>query len=219
MASNELADADPHSRQPVLADGVPLAEARAAMVLLHGRGASARDILTLASELPAAGCAYLSPQAAGNAWYPYPFMAPLASNEPYLTAALAFVERVLSQVTGAGIPPERTVVLGFSQGACLATEYVARHARRYGAVVGLSGGLIGPDGTPREYPGDLAGTPVFLGCSAVDPHIPRTRVEFTAEVLRRLGGDVTARIYPNMGHTVNDDELAFIRGLLAGLAA
>jgi len=208
---------DPHRRQPVLAAGAPLAKARAAMLMVHGRGATANDILGLGLELRHPDVAYLAPQAAGNAWYPYRFMEPIERNEPWLSSALAKLEAVLAQIEAAGIPPERTIVLGFSQGACLAQEFVARHALRYGGLVGLSGGLIGPGGTPRDYPGSLDGTPVFLGCSDTDPHIPKERVDYSAEVLRGLGGAVTERIYPLMEHTVNRDELNFVREMLAAL--
>jgi predicted esterase len=207
----------PHQGQPVLAAGEPLERARAAMVLVHGRGATAQDILTLAVELNQPGFVYLAPQAANNTWYPYSFLAPIERNQPYLSSALATLGQVLAHVAAAGIPAERTILLGFSQGACLATEFAARNAQRYGGLVGLSGGLIGPDGTPRDYPGALDGTPVFLGCSDVDPHIPAARVQHSAEVLRRLGGDVTARLYPGMGHTVNEDEIEAVRGIMAAL--
>jgi phospholipase/carboxylesterase len=207
----------PHQGQPVLAAGETLERAQAAMVLVHGRGASAKDILTLAAELQQPGFVYLAPQAANNTWYPYSFLAPIERNQPYLSSALATLEAVLAHIAAAGIPPERTILLGFSQGACLATEFAARNAQRYGGLVGLSGGLIGPDGTPRDYPGTLDGTPVFLGCSDVDPHIPAARVEHSAEVLRQLGGAVTARLYPGMGHTVNEDEIEFVRQIMATL--
>jgi len=143
----------------------------------------------------------------------------MESNEPYLSSALATIDALLAQLASAGIEPERTIVLGFSQGACLALEYVARHARRYGGMAGLSGGLSGPPGTPRNYAGSMAGTPVFLGCSDVDMHIPRERVDETAEVFRRLGGDVTERLYRGMGHTINQDEIAFVQGMMAALTA
>src|SRR5438876_3382599 len=181
----------PHQGQPVLVTGGPLKSARAAMILVHGRGASAEDILTLVPELDQPDFAYLAPQAAGYTWYPYSFLAPLSSNEPWLSSALSVIASLFEQVVEAGIPSERTILLGFSQGACLSLEFVARNARRYGGVVGLSGGLIGPDGTPRNYAGWLEGTPIFLGCSDVDFHIPKARVHHTAEVLRRLGGNVT----------------------------
>jgi phospholipase/carboxylesterase len=208
----------PHQGQPVLAAGEPLERAQAAMVLVHGRGATAQDILTLGAELDQPGFVYLAPQAANNTWYPYSFLAQIERNQPYLSSALATLQQVLAHVAAAGIPAERTILLGFSQGACLATEFAARNAQRYGGLVGLSGGLIGPDGTPRDYPGTLDGTPVFLGCSDVDPHIPAARVQESAEVLRRLGGAVTARLYPGMGHTVNQDEIEFVRQMMAALA-
>ena len=209
----------PHQGQPIVTAGKPLQQARVAMLMLHGRGARAEDILSLAPELAQAGVAYLAPQAAQNTWYPNRFTAPISSNEPWLSSALALVDEVLAQIEDSGIPPERTVLLGFSQGACLALEFAARRARRYGGLVGLNGGLIGPDGAQREYPGSLAATPVFLGCSDVDPHIPTERVHHTAEVLRQLGGSVTERIYPNMDHSVNRDELRFVGGMLAMLAS
>src|SRR3989454_4660803 len=146
------------------------------MVMVHGRGASAESILDLAVELHQPGFAYLAPQAAGDTWYPYSFLVPLARNEPGLSSGLAAIANVLAQVAQAGIPLERTMLLGFSQGACLALEFVARNARRYGGVAGLSGGLIGPDGTPRDYPGSLAATPVFLGCSEDRKSVGRERV-------------------------------------------
>ena len=206
-----------HQTQPILAAGAPLSEARGAVLMVHGRGASARDILTLATELALDDLAYLAPQAAGSTWYPYPFMQPIESNEPFLSSALARVAEALAHIAAAGIPPERTGLLGFSQGACLTTEFVARNARRYGGVAGLSGGLIGPEGTPRDYAGSLDGTPVFLGCSDVDPHIPKARVSETADVLRRLGAQVDLRLYPNMGHMVNEDELGAVRAMFEGM--
>jgi phospholipase/carboxylesterase/glyoxalase family protein len=207
----------PHQGQPVLTSGEPLHGARAAMVLVHGRGATATDILMLAAELAQPGFVYLAPQAAENTWYPNRFLAPISSNEPWLSSGLEAIAGVLAQIAAAGISPERTMLLGFSQGACLTLEFVACHARRYGGVAGLSGGLIGPDGTPREYPGSLAGTPVFLGSSDVDFHVPKERVHHTAAVLRRLGADVIERLYPNMDHTVNPDEIESVRGMMAGL--
>jgi phospholipase/carboxylesterase len=209
----------PHQGQPIMTAGEPLNRARAAMVMVHGRGASAESILDLAVELHQPGFAYLAPQAAGDTWYPYSFLAPLARNEPGISSGLAAIANVLAQVAQAGIPLERTMLLGFSQGACLALEFVARNARRYGGVAGLSGGLIGPDGTPRDYPGSLAGTPVFLGCSDVDFHIPKGRVELSAQVLQHLGANVTMRLYPGMGHTVNQDEIDFVQGMMAALVS
>lgn len=207
----------PHQSQPVLTAGAPLAQAHAVMVMIHGRGASAHDILTFVDSFARPDFAYLAPQAANHTWYPNSFLAPLASNEPGLSSGLALIESVISQIAAAGIPLARTMILGFSQGACLTLEYGARHASRYGGIVGWSGGLIGPDGTPRDYAGSLASTPVFLGCSDVDAHVPKARVDLTADVLRRLGGEVIERIYPNMGHTVNQDEIESVRQMMAAL--
>ena len=198
---------------PVLEAGEPLNKAHAAMILAHGRGATAEDIMTIAAELQHPGFAYLAPQAAGNAWYPNPFTAPLESNEPYLSSALEVLEGLLARVE-ASVPAERVILLGFSQGACLTLEFAARHARRYGGVVGFSGGLIGPDGTPRDYQGSFDGTPAFLGCSDIDPHIQKHRVIEAADVFKRMGADVTMRLYPGMGHTVNQDELEAARKIV-----
>ena len=199
--------------QRVLQAGEPLAAARAAMVLLHGRGATAEDIMTLAAEVQRPGWAYLAPQAAGNAWYPNPFTAPLETNEPHLVAALDMLSKLIERVE-ASVPAQRIILLGFSQGACLTLEWSARNARRFGAVVGFSGGLIGPDGTPRDYPGDFDGTPIFLGCSDIDPHIPMHRVVESGEVLKAMGARVTVRFYPGMAHTVSLEELAELRELM-----
>ena len=208
----------PHEGQTALHSGAPLGQARSAMILVHGRGASAESILTLAFELGRPDFAYLAPQAAGYTWYPNSFLAPIASNEPGISSGMAVLAALLRQLEAASIPAERTILLGFSQGACLASEFSARHARRYGGVVALSGGLIGPPGTPRDYPGSLEGTPVFVGCSDIDPHIPKSRVEETGDVLRRLGGAVDLRIYPGMGHTVNADEIAAVQAIMDALA-
>jgi predicted esterase len=208
----------PHQGHKVLEAGEPLATAGAAMILVHGRGASAEDIMTVGAELMFPGFAYLAPQAAGSAWYPLPFTAPLEANEPYLSSALDTLATVLATAEKT-IPASRVVLLGFSQGACLTLEFAARHARRYGAVVGLSGGLIGPDGTPRDYAGDLEQTPVFLGCSDVDPHIAKDRVLEAGNVLKRLGADVTLKLYPQMAHTVNADEMESVRRIAAVIAS
>jgi phospholipase/carboxylesterase len=201
----------------VAAAGAPPARAKAAVVMLHGRGASAQDMLSLADAFAQPDIAYLAPQAPGSTWYPYSFLAPFADNEPALSRSLATVGSTLAILAGQGFGPERVVLIGFSQGGCLALEYAARNAGRYGGLAGLSAGLIGPPGTPRDYPGSLSGTPVFIGCSDSDAHIPLARVHESTQVLRRLGGDVTERIYPGMGHTINDDEVKQIRRMLAGL--
>lgn len=205
---------DPHGDQPVLRAGAALAGARLAAILVHGRGAGADDMLGLAAELRLDDVAFLAPQAAEYTWYPNRFMSPIASNEPWLTSALKKVESLIAAAGAAGIGPERVVLLGFSQGACLASEFAARHARRYAAVIALSGGVIGPPETPRDYAGSFDGTPAFFGCSDVDPHIPVGRVRESAEIYRRMGAAVDERIYPRMGHTVNRDELDAVRALL-----
>lgn len=214
MSEPVSAEQDPHRGQPIVAAGRPLDEAGAAMILVHGRGGSAEGILQLARELDRPDVAYLAPRAAGNTWYPYSFLASLERNEPYLSSALRLVASAVDGVLAAGIPAERLLLLGFSQGACLTLEFVARNPRRYGGVAGLTGGLIGPDETPRDYPGSLAGTPVFLGTSDPDPHVPLARVEESAGVLERMGALVETRVYPGMPHTVNEDELDHVRTLM-----
>lgn len=208
------ADGTPHADRAPATAGTPLAEAEAAILALHGRGATARSILGIVDQLDVDGVAAVAPQATRNTWYPTSFLEPIERNEPWLSAALEAVGRTLDQIEAAGIPPEQTVLLGFSQGACLGSEFLARNARRYGGLVAFSGGLIGPPGTPRDYDGDLDGTPVFLGCSDQDPHIPADRVEETAAVLSDLGADVDERLYPGMGHTVNQDELEAARAIV-----
>ena len=203
-----------HQDQPVHTDGAPIGDAQAGLVLLHGRGASAQGMLQLADDLDVPDIAHLAPQARMRSWYPQSFMAPRDQNEPELASALATIGDVLGRLADAGIGPARTVLLGFSQGACLATTYAAQTPQQYGGVVGLSGGLIGPDGASFDYEGSLDATPVFLGCSDQDPYIPRARVAETADVLRALNADVTSRIYEGLGHTINDDERQHARSLL-----
>lgn len=195
--------------------GAPLARAKAAMVLLHGRGASAENMLMLAEVFAQPDVACFAPQAPGGSWYPYSFLSPIDQNEPHLSRSLAAVGRLVQGLSDFGL--ERVVLLGFSQGGCLALEFAARNARRYGAVIGLSAGLIGPENTPRDYAGSLAGTRVFLGCSDNDAHIPLRRVKESSRVLGALGGEVVERIYPGMGHTINDDEIGQVRVALAGI--
>ncbi len=203
-----------HQDQPIYRAGEPLETARAVMLMLHGRGASAQDILSLAEELPRDGFCFLAPQAANATWYPFPFMQPLEKNEPWLSSALNLVDALVTRVRNANIPNEKIFLLGFSQGACLALEYAARHAQKYGGIIGLSGGLIGPDDTPRDYAGSFDRTPVFLGCSDVDFHIPKERVMETRDVFARMDAEVTMRLYPNMEHTVNQDEVEFAKALM-----
>jgi predicted esterase len=205
---------DPHAGLPVQRLGPPPAEARLAAILVHGRGASPDDILTLAQELSAPDVMYLAPRAAGHTWYPYSFLSPIDQNEPGISSGLRVLSSLVADLGAQRLPPERIVLMGFSQGGCLVQEFAVRHAERYAAIIGLSSGLIGPPGTPRDYPGSFAGTPVFLGCSDVDPHIPVARVHESADVFRRMHASVDERIYRRMGHTVNADELEAVDALL-----
>ena len=213
-----MPDADPHASVPMLQMGVPPAEADVALLLLHGRGADARDMAGLAHALTEGLDARVTqwlPEAAGHVWYPQRFVAPREANQPWLDSALGRVAGLLADLERAGVPPERVVLGGFSQGACLALEAFARGGRRLGGVVAYAGGLIGETLDEGDYPGGLAGTPVFLGSADPDPHIPTGRVEESAELLRAKGAAVDARLYPGLGHAVNDDELDAGRALLA----
>jgi len=205
---------DPHSSQALLTAGAPLAEAKSVVLMLHGRGASAADILGLSEHILFPGLAFLAPQAAQATWYPNRFLAPLESNQPWLDSALKKISDLVSQAAAAGIPSERICLLGFSQGACLALEFAARSGLRWGGVFGLSGALIGPPGSPRSYAVGSRDTPVLLGCSDPDPHIPRESVIESARLLEGLGMRVDLRLYPDLGHTVNMDEIDAIRAVL-----
>ena len=209
---------NPHRNQPVRTGGQNLESAKAAAILVHGRGAAAEDILTLVDELDLPGFAYLAPQAAGHTWYPYSFLSPIAQNQPWLDSALAFLGKVVGQAVEAGIPREKIALMGFSQGASLATEFVARNPARYGGLVAFTGGLIGPRGTFFDFAGDLDGTPCFFGAGDPDPHVPWERVQESASVFSALKGVVTLRRYPGLPHTINKDELERARQLLARLA-
>ena len=209
--------ADPHRDTPVLASGAKLEAAHTAVVLVHGRGASAEDILGFAGPLAATGVAFLAPQAADHTWYPQRFLAPLAANEPWLTSALAKLESVRGSIATAGIADQRILWLGFSQGACLASEFVARHPRRWGGLVAAVGGRIGPQGADFDAGGDLARTPVYLGCGDTDPHIPWLRVEESAAAFARQNAEVTLRRYPGFPHSVHPEAVSFARRLLEAL--
>lgn len=209
---------DEMRQQSVLHAGLPLDQAAGVMLLLHGRGAEARGMLGLAREFDRANWAYFAPQAAGNVWWPYRFTMPLAQNEPWVSNALDVVSALVDHVVASGVPYEKLIIGGFSQGACLALEWAAQHPRRYGGVLGLSGGLIGNGDTLRPYTGSLENTPVFLGCSDKDFHIHLDRVEATADVFTGLNANLTKRIYPNMGHTIIEDEIIFIQELMDEVA-
>lgn len=204
----------PHEGQPVLEAGKPLGEAPVAVIMVHGRNAGPENILDLVPRLARSEVTYLAPAAANRSWYPYSFMAEIASNEPGISSGIAVLASLVARVEAAGIPRDHVVVLGFSQGACLATEFAVRHASRFGGVVAFSGGAIGPPGTTWDESGRFDGTPVFFGCSDVDSHVPASRVIESAELCARMGASVTKRIYPGMGHLVNDDEIAWAQGLI-----
>jgi predicted esterase len=207
----------PHQGQPVLRAGAALGQARAAAILVHGRGGTAQSMFGFVEALAVPGLAFLAPQAAGRTWYPQRFIAPLAANEPWLSSALQTVADVLAECQRSGIGPERIVVAGFSQGACLSLEFAARNPRRYGGVIAFSGGLIGPPELPRRIAGDLAGTPIFLGCSDEDAHIPVASVHASSAAFRAAGAAVTEKIYPGMGHEIVEDELEHARAILGAL--
>jgi phospholipase/carboxylesterase len=206
---------DPHRDQPVLTAGRKLPEAAGAMILLHGRGASAEDILGLADELNHPELAVFAPQAAGNTWYPYSFLVPIEQNEPALTSSLNKVKSVVGEISRAGIPHDKIVIVGFSQGACLASEFVARNATRFGGLIAFTGGLIGPPETKFRYEGSLGGMPAFLGSGDPDAHVPWQRVEQSASVFSAMGAEVTLRRYPGMPHTISRQEIDEARKLLA----
>jgi phospholipase/carboxylesterase len=205
---------DPHRDQPVVTLGAGLSQAVAAVILLHGRGASAEDILGLATEMHDERFAYLAPQAAGNAWYPYSFMAPIEKNEPWLSSALAKVGTIVQQAVAAGLSHDRIFVCGFSQGACLSSEFVARNPARYGGLIAFTGGLIGPPDADLHHKGDLAGMPALLSSGDPDPHVPWSRVLESAEQFTAMGAAVKTQRYPGRLHTVLPQEIKSARELI-----
>ena len=209
----------PHAGQRVVREGTALGAARVAAIMIHGRGARPESILELAPLIGHEGVAYLAPAASDGTWYPKSFMAPTAENEPGISSGIAVVHALIDEAVAAGIPMERIVLLGFSQGACLMSTAAQRRPDRYGGVIAFSGGLIGPPGTVWAEEGSFQSTPVFFGCSDLDAHVPESRVRESASVYARMGASVTTRIYPGMGHLVNEDEAQFARDLLAQLAS
>ncbi len=204
----------PHAGQRLLHAGAPLDEASMVMIMVHGRGAGPGDILGLSGEIHRQGLCFLAPEAAGWSWYPQSFLAPRRANEPYLSSAIHQLASLLQRLETGGVPRRRMILMGFSQGACLSLEVAARHQHRYAGVVAFSGGLIGAE-LDADYGGPgLAGTPVFLGCSDRDPHIPLPRVQESSKLMERLGGVVTERIYPGMPHTINQDEIRWLQSLV-----
>jgi predicted esterase len=208
----------PHAGEPLITAGARLGTSPAVMIMVHGRNAAPENILDLVPHFERTDFTYLAPAAAGRTWYPHSFMADRQKNEPGLSSGLWVLEHLVADVVAHGIQKEHVLLLGFSQGACLMSEFAVRHADRYGAVIAYSGGLIGEPGTTWDYPGNFRGTPVFLGCSDVDAHVPKGRVDESAAVFTRMGATVTERIYPGMAHTVNADEIAFTRSLMDSLA-
>lgn len=206
--------ADPHRDQPVSHLGETLQHALGAVILLHGRGGSAGDILSLAGEMYHPELAYLAPQAAGNTWYPNSFLAPREQNQPWLDSALRKVEATVKMATDAGIDQENILLCGFSQGACLATEFVASHPRRYAGLVAFTGGLIGPPGSDLKHTGSLAGTPVFFGSGDPDPHVPFSRVQESADILSAMGASVILRRFPGRPHTILPEETEAARRIV-----
>lgn len=205
-------NSDPHANQPVAHVGAPLESAAAVMIMVHGRGAGPADILSLAAALKMPGVACLAPAASGGTWYPNPFIAPRQTNEPYLSSALGVIESLVVDVMQRGFPSHKILLLGFSQGACLSTEFTIRHPRHYGGVLALSGGLIGAPGTTwDDVTTSLERTPVFLGCSDIDAHIPKERVIESEAVFKRLGARTKRILYPGMGHLVNEDEISHVQ--------
>ena len=207
----------PHDGRPIAMTGVDLDKASTAMILIHGRGATAHNILDLARVFKLPDTTYLAPEATNNSWYPDRFIAPIAKNEPYLSSALEVIQNLVFEINAAGVASNRIILGGFSQGACLSSEFVARNPMRYGALLAFSGGLIGPPGALFDYHGDLQETPVFLGCDANDFHIPVERVHETDSILTRLGARVTKRIYTDIGHTIVPAEMREAQRLLQSI--
>jgi phospholipase/carboxylesterase len=201
-----------HLKQIVEA-GVPLSKAKKALILIHGRGASASDILPLREELSVDGFYIVAPQATNNTWYPYSFLAPTAQNEPWLSSAVGLIHSITEDIINAGLPSDKIYVAGFSQGACLALEFATRHAQRWGGVIAFTGGLIGERIANENYKGDFNGTQVFIGNSDKDPHVPAARSEESKSVMEKMGALVTLKIYPNMAHTISKDEIEMVNGL------
>jgi len=206
-ANSENPFKGPHQNSNIARAGASPEDAIAAMIFIHGRGATAESILMLADEFNTDGFHLAAPQASGFQWYPHSFLAPTERNEPGLSSGLQVIHDMITDLESKGIGRDKIILLGFSQGACLASEFVARHPAKYGGLIALSGGLIGDSVLPENYSGSLEDTPVFMGCSDVDPHIPVERVHESAEILEGLEASVTKKIYPGMGHTVNEDEI------------
>ncbi|MCG8374670.1 MAG: alpha/beta hydrolase [Balneolales bacterium] len=210
----------PHQNQPLLQAGADPARAKAAMIMIHGRGASPESILSLANEIEAnSQITFFAPTAYGNTWYPYSFLVPPENNQPFLNSAIQAVGDVVTKVESLGVSKDKIFLLGFSQGACLAQEYAARHPQRYAGIVGFSGGMIGDQIHKESFKGSLEGTPYFLGCSDIDGHVPIQRLHETSDVFEKLGANVTKVIYPGMGHLINEDEITHLNKMVNSVVA
>lgn len=205
---------EPHKNQPVLQSGAAKNEAKAVMIMLHGRGATAESILSFADKFVFPNVTYLAPQAKVNTWYPYRFIEPREKNEPGITSGLQLIESIISQLNQKGFSTEKIILFGFSQGACLALEYAARNPHKYGGIIGLSGGLIGDKLNYSNYTGSFHQTHVFLGCSEIDFHIPIERVKETTKIFKLLNASVIEKIYPGMDHTINEEEIEIVSGMI-----
>jgi len=207
----------PHQGQQVVTGGPVPSKARAAMIMIHGRGATAQSMLRFANEFSQPDFHYAALQAKNHTWYPHSFLAPQEQNQPGLNSGLQAIHDQIQTLKSEGIPNYKIILLGFSQGACLTSEFAARHPQKWGGVVALSGGLIGASVDAANYTGSMDQTPVFLGCSDIDPHIPKERVDETEKIFKKLSADVTKRIYKGMGHTINDDEIKIIRSMMTSV--
>ncbi len=203
-----------HEDQPLLHSGSPVDKASAALIMLHGRDGAAENMLSIARQLRATKLAVLAPSAAEARWFPYSSLVPFQQNEPDLSSAISVVHSLVQEAELSGVPTERIFLFGFSQGGSIILEYAARHPRKYGGIVGLSAGLIGPPGTTWESDQTFSGTPVFLGCSDVDPQVPRSRVEESAEAFTALGARAFLKFYPGMGHTINGEEIKALHQII-----
>lgn len=207
-----------HKDLKIIVKGKPVEEAAGVMIMVHGRGATAESILSLSEEFNNEDWAYLAPQAIENTWYPFSFLAPIDQNEPGITTGIQNIKDLVKDLVKRKVDKKKIIILGFSQGGCLVLEFAARNAARYGGIIGLSSGLIGPENTSRTYRGSMEGTPVFLGCSNDDPHVPIWRIKETNEVFKTMEAQVTLKVYPGMPHAIIEDEIEIVKSLMKDVA-
>lgn len=207
----------PHQKSKILEHGSSLSRAKAAMIMIHGRGATAKGMLPLADQFAQPDFYYAAPQAQNHTWYPYSFLEPIEKNQPGLSSGLQLIYDLLDSISQEGIPTVKIILLGFSQGACLVTEFAARHSQKLGGVVAFSGGLIGPKVSLENYSGSMDQTPVFIGCSDNDPYVPNERLDITSQVFEKLNANVNKQIYKGLGHTINEEEIKEVRGMMANI--